>query len=555
MKIKFLGAAGTVTGSCYLLDTGKVKIMVDCGLFQGNKEIRERNYRDFQINPEEVDFILLTHAHVDHSGLIPKFCKEGFKGRIITSTATKDLCAIMLPDSAHIQEMEVERKNRKLARAGLPLIEPIYTVDDANECLGFFEGVHYNEEIKLAQGIKVYFRDAGHILGSAIIEVVLIKGHKETKIVFSGDLGNSCQPIINDPTIIEEADYLFIESTYGSRLHQNCENKIEILRQIILETWRKRGKVIIPSFAVERTQDLLYDLNILYNQKQIPEVPVYIDSPLAIEATEIFRRNIDYFDDDTKELIAKGHNPLEIPNLTITKKAQDSKALNDIIGSIIIISASGMCEAGRIRHHLKHNLWRPESTILFVGYQAEGTLGRRLIEGEKLVHIYGEEVAVKARIAVIDGFSAHADQAGLMNWLGSFKKKPQKVFVVHGEGDASKTLAEKIKDELNIEAVIPQYLEEIEINTGKIFNKEFNNSGSGRYKINEATPIGLKRKLRNMQIINGELYRLVQPLTTIDNADVSDINLYQQIIDEIELIEEHTNKLVNLVNQTNENKS
>lgn len=459
MRVQFLGAARTVTGSCYLLEVGQTKIMVDCGMFQGSKEIKERNYESFYVEPNEVKFLLLTHAHIDHSGLIPKLCKHGFRGQILATSATVDLCSILLPDSAHVQEMEVERKNRKLKRAGKPLLEEIYTVQDAMECLKQFRRVEYQEVIQLTPEVSVRFQDAGHILGSAMIEMWVQEGDHEIKLVFSGDIGNHNQPLVKDPTLIEAADYVFMESTYGNRLHQENVNKVEALKNVILETMAKGGNLIIPAFAVERTQDLLYDLNLLLQTKSIPNVPVIIDSPLAIEATEIFRRNSQYFDAETQELIRRGENPLALPGLRYTHTAEESKALNGLKGGAIIISASGMCDAGRIKHHLRHNLWRPESTVLFVGYQAKDTLGRRLLDGEKLVTIHGEEVVVKADIRNIDGFSAHADQRALLAWVKRFRSKPGKIFIVHGEEESSLTLAQLITQEMGIPTVVPKWLD------------------------------------------------------------------------------------------------
>lgn len=459
MKIQFLGAARTVTGSCYLLDVGQSKIMIDCGMFQGGQGIKERNYERFYFEPSEIKYLLLTHAHIDHSGLVPKLYKHGFRGQIIATSATFDLCHILLPDSAHIQQMEVERKNRKLTRAGKPLIQEIYTVDDALDCLKQFRHVEYHEVIQLTPQVTVRFQDAGHILGSSIIEMWVHEGDQEVKLVFSGDIGNHSQPLIKDPSFIEAADYVFMESTYGNRLHQENLNKVEALKNVILETMTKGGNLIIPAFAVERTQDLLYDLNLLLQSKSIPEVPIYIDSPLAIEATEIFRRNSQYFDTETQEWIRKGGNPLALPGLRYTHTAEESKKLNEMKGGAIIISASGMCDAGRIKHHLRHNLWRPESTILFVGYQAEGTLGRRLLEGEKLVTIHGEEVVVKADIRRIDGFSAHADQRALLAWVKKFRTKPGKIFVIHGEEESSLALAKLLTQEVGVPAVVPNWLD------------------------------------------------------------------------------------------------
>ncbi|WP_366921907.1 MBL fold metallo-hydrolase [Metallumcola ferriviriculae] len=465
MKIQFLGAAQTVTGSCYLLDTGESQILVDCGMFQGSKAIKERNYGELPLPANEVDAVLLTHAHIDHSGLLPKLYKHGFSGNTYCTRGTADLLQVMLPDSGHIQEMEVERKNRKLLRAGKSLLEPIYTAEEAQQCMKYFRGVDYGEIIQLTPNIRAKFRDAGHILGSAMIEIWVKEGNKETKVVFSGDIGNFQQPIINDPTIIEDADVLLMESTYGSRIHQDKDKRLEMLQQTVKDTFARGGNLIIPAFAVERTQDLLYYLAKLIEQGEVQSRDIYVDSPLAINATDIFCSHPEYFDQETQELQEKmgGACPFYLPRLQMSMSAEQSKQLNTIKGGAIIISASGMCDAGRIKHHLKHNLWRPESTLLFVGYQAQGTLGRRILDGADKVRIHGEEVAVRANIVEIDGFSAHADQENLINWVGKFKKMPGTIFITHGEIDSAKTLSRLLVQKYGVRTYVPNWLERVDI--------------------------------------------------------------------------------------------
>lgn len=463
MKIKFLGAAKTVTGSFHVLETDNVRFAVDCGLFQGSSSIKERNYQPFRIDPTTIDFMILTHAHIDHSGLVPKLCANGFKGPIYCSQATLELSEILLPDSAHIQESEIERKNRKLGRAGKPLLRPIYSVEDAQKSLKQFKSLPYDQSFSPAPGIEVKMRDAGHILGSAILEIWITEGEKTTKMVFSGDLGNYGQNIINDPTFIEEADYLLVESTYGNRLHESNSTRIQQLQEAIDFTMKKSGNLVIPAFAVERTQDLLYDLSVLRKQGKLPDVDVVIDSPLAVSATEIFERHPEFYDRETRDLINQGVNPFHLPGLKFSRTKEESMALNQLGDRAIIISASGMCDAGRIKHHLKHNLWRPESTVLFVGYQAQGTLGRRLLEGEKLVNIHGESIGVKADIRQIDGYSAHADQAGILLWLKHFKTLPKMTFLVHGEEESAIALQALIEKELKIPVHIPGWLDEVDI--------------------------------------------------------------------------------------------
>lgn len=466
MKITFFGAAETVTGSCYMIDTGTSKFLVDCGLFQGSKTIKERNYGDFPFNPAEIDFLILTHAHIDHAGLVPKLYKHGFAGPVFTTTATAELCTAVLPDSGYIQEMEVERKNRKNRRSGSPLLEPIYTAQDAQDCLKHFQGVHYDEFWEVYPNITVRFRDAGHILGSSIVEIWIdCPDGRTCKIVFSGDLGAQDRPLANDPSIIDHAHYLIVESTYGDRLHKAPGNRREALAQVIQDTFRRGGNVIIPAFAIERTQDLLYNLHLLIQEGKIAGENIYIDSPLAIRATEIFCRHQHLLDEDYKELRKSSQSscPLLLPGLQFSRTPEESMALNKINGGAIIISASGMADAGRIKHHLKHNLWKPESTVVFIGYQAAGTLGRRLIEGEKRVRIHGEEIQVRAQIVNLEGFSAHADQAEILDWVSHFKNPPKKIFVTHGEPKSSLALAQRLQEQLNIDAVVPKYLEEHEL--------------------------------------------------------------------------------------------
>ena len=472
MKLTFLGAAGTVTGSCFLIETGTSRVMVDCGMFQGPRLIRERNYQKFQVSPPSVDYLLLTHAHIDHSGLIPKFIKNGFKGKIFATAATVDLCGVMLPDSGFIQEMEVERLNRKNKRAGRPLVEPIYNAEDARASLRSFYKVAYDETINLTPEIKVRFINAGHILGSAILEVWIREGSEQTKLVFSGDLGTPGKPYIEDPAVVAGADYLFMESTYGARLHEDSDNKLDLLHKIIWETHHKGGNLVIPAFAVERTQDLLYDINLLVRDGRFPPMDVYIDSPMAIAATEVFKLHQECFDNETRAIMCGTNSPFEMPNLRYSRTTEESVALNNMKGGALIISASGMCDAGRIKHHLRHNLWRPESTVLFVGYQAPGTKGRQLLDGAEFIRIHGEEVKVRADIREIDGYSSHADQKGLLDWLGTFTSLPQKVFLVHGETQSCTTLAGLIKERFDVETIIPQWLESIELTPGIVFTED-----------------------------------------------------------------------------------
>ncbi|WP_425057738.1 Ribonuclease [Sporomusa carbonis] len=457
MRLTFLGAAGMVTGSSYLLEIGQKKYLVDCGMFQGSKAIAALNRRPFLYNPADIDGVLLTHAHIDHSGLLPRLCKSGFKGPIYATKVTAELCSIMLPDSGHIQEFDAEIANRKGQRAGHKHVDPLYTVEEAYECLKQFSPVAYDSEVKLADEITVKFREAGHILGSSMVEIWVTENNETAKFLFSGDLGQPDQPIIKDPAIIDHADYIVVESTYGARKHE-ISDPVELLAQYINASVEKGGNIIIPSFAVGRTQTILYHLHKLFKAGLIPDIPVIIDSPLAISATNIFLHNSQEYDSEAYDMLYKDHDhPLSMPQLTFTKTSDESKTINKMDRPAIIISASGMADAGRILHHLKHNLWRPECTVLFVGYQAQGSLGRRLLEGIKRVKIMGEEISVKAKIYNLEGFSAHADRDQLIAWLGNFQNKPANIFVVHGEQDMSVPFAQLIERQLGISTYVPRY--------------------------------------------------------------------------------------------------
>ena len=464
MKIEFVGGAGTVTGSSYIIKDYDFTIMIDCGMFQGKHELIQRNKLHLIYAPDKIDCMLLTHAHIDHSGLIPKLVKEGFDGKIYASKATTDLCKVMLPDSAHIQEMDVKWVNKRNRKLNRPDIDPLYTVEDAEKSLSNFVPVNYGEIIRIHPRIEVRFRDAGHILGSAFIEMWIDEKGKKTKIVFSGDIGTGNQDIIRDPEKLEDADIILIESTYGNRLHKDRNDTFDEFKTILLDAINKNGNIIIPAFAVERTQEIIFILNKLFKSGEIPPIPVYIDSPLAISATEIFRENRQCFDEEMTELIMSGENPLSFPNLTFTRSGNESKLLQNEKGAIII-SASGMCNAGRIQYHLQNNLYKPEASIIFVGYQAEGTLGRRIVDGAKQVKIYGEDIAVKAQVHTLGGFSAHADKGGLLNWLRTNNNPNAKVFVVHGEEDASNFFKELVRTELALNSYTPKWGEIVELDS------------------------------------------------------------------------------------------
>ena len=472
MKLTFIGAAHEVTGSCHYLEACGKHILIDCGLEQG-PDLYEN--QEIPINPSMIDYILLTHAHIDHSGKIPLLVKNGFKGEIICTFATSDLCSIMLRDSAHIQESEAEWRNRKALRSGAPLYEPLYTVQDAMNAVALLAPIDYNQTIQLCEGIELRFTDVGHLLGSSCIEVWITEDGVSKKIVFSGDVGNLDQPIIKDPKKVTEADYILIESTYGDRVHGDVRpDYVGEFTRILKETFDRGGNVVVPSFAVGRTQELLYFIREIKEKNLLPDYPnfeVYVDSPLAIEATNVFNKNVkSCFDEDALAIIEKGINPLVFPGLKTTITSDESRMINFDTKPKVILSASGMCEAGRIRHHLKHNLWKKESTICFVGYQAVGTLGRKLIEGAECVKLFGETVEVNAKIESLKGISGHADRNGLLDWLSGFENTPQHVFVVHGEDQVTDTFAEAITEKFGWPAMAPYSGGCVDLATGEILS-------------------------------------------------------------------------------------
>lgn len=518
MKITFLGATKTVTGSNFLVEGAGKKFLVDCGMYQGSAVDELENSAPFLYDVHDIDFMLLTHAHIDHSGRIPKLYNEGYRNPIYATKATCDLCSIMLPDSGHIQEMEIEWKNRKRLRKGEKALPPLYTAEEAAKSLEIFKPVEYDKLIEIDENIHVRYNDAGHMLGSAIIEVWINEDGEQKKVVFTGDIGNNDIPLLSSPTMIDDTDFLVMESTYGNRLHIRNDEKAELFLKIVYETLEKNGTVVIPSFAVGRTQEILYELNKIKDTKHSEEfykafqklmtVPVYVDSPLAISATEVFRENMDLFDDETKALIQSGDNPLDFPGLQFTRTADESKELNEKNESAIIISASGMCEVGRIKHHLKHNLWNPNSTILFVGYQAPGTLGRKLVDGEKKVKIFGEDIAVNARIEYIEGYSGHADQEWLMNFVYSFLKKPKHIFLVHGEPEGQLVLKEKLESEAHISVTIPSFGESYDLSKDIKVVDKLGNQMKEKYLRLEILErmLTLKEELEDMESIVKEDY-------------------------------------------------
>ena len=461
MNITFYGAAKTVTGSCTMVEAAGKKFLVDCGMFQGKVTDQMLNYDDFPFDISSIDFVILTHAHIDHSGRIPKLYKAGYTGPIYATNATVDLCSIMLADSGHIQEKEIEWVNKKRRRAGKKENEPMYTAQDGIDSMKLFKGVDYNQKVTIDENISFTLVDAGHMLGSSIVLLDIAENGKTERVVFTGDLGNKNMPIIKDPTYIERADHLIMESTYGNRLHGKMEDQSEKFIDILFRTVERGGNLIIPSFAVGRTQEILYEIN-KYAAKEeykdkLKNIPVYVDSPLAVNATKIFEENPEYYDEDALEYLLKGDNPIEFDNLHLITTSDESRALNEDPTPKVIISASGMCEVGRIKHHLKHNLYRPECTVLFVGYQATGTLGEKIQTGADVVKIFGEEIAVKAEIEYLDAFSGHADRDGLLEFIDKIQDKPKNIFINHGEFISQQVLKNYITEKFNIPVTIPNY--------------------------------------------------------------------------------------------------
>ena len=454
MKITFLGAAREVTGSCYLIETDQCRFLIDCGMVQGGREAPARNHMPFDFDPRGIDFVLLTHAHIDHSGLLPKLVVNGFDRPIYSTRATADLLGVMLPDSAHIQEMDAERAQRRHRPDALP---PIYTVQDAKNCLEQIRPVDYDERFAPHSSVACCFRDAGHILGSAIIEIWVTENGSTRKLVASGDLGQPGRPILKDPTRIEEADVLLIESTYGDRNHKDLPTTLAELAEIVEHTlYKRRGNVIVPAFAVGRTQELIYHLHQLTEQGRLSHLNIYVDSPMAVAVTNITKKHFELFDAEAHRITQWHAQAKNLPVMHFVADVAESMAINQIRSGAIIISASGMCDAGRIKHHLRHNLGRPECSILITGFQAGGTLGRRLVDGEKVVRIFGEEVAVRASIHTLGGFSAHADQKALMTWASGFSKPPKRTFVVHGEAAAANNFAQQLRTEKNWTVDVPE---------------------------------------------------------------------------------------------------
>jgi len=464
LKLTFLGAAQNVTGSRYLLDTGSARVLVDCGLFQ-EREFRSRNWEPFTIPPRSIDALLLTHAHLDHCGLLPKLVREGFQGSIYCTRATSEIAKIMLLDAGRLQQEDAEFKRRRHQREGRrgPYPEiPLYTVEDAKASFPLFSrSVKYEEPVRISDGLEASFHDAGHVLGSSMIKITARQDGEERTILFSGDVGRWDIPILRNPSLFSKADYVIVESTYGDRLHGDTEDVAGSLAEIVNSTCRAGGNVVIPSFALERSQEVLYHLNQLLISDRIPHLLVFLDSPMAINITEVFAAHPELYDREMTRLIERNKSPFDFPSLKMVNTADDSKAINRILGTAIIIAGSGMCTGGRIKHHLVANISRRGSTILFVGYQARGTLGRHIVDGAKKVRILGQPHRVRARIAQLTGFSAHADRDELMRWLSALEEAPKRLFVTHGEPEAANSFSDYIRDKMRWKVWVPAYREQV----------------------------------------------------------------------------------------------
>jgi metallo-beta-lactamase family protein len=465
IKLNFFGAAKNVTGSCYFVEANGVRLLVDCGLYQ-ERDLKPRNWADFPVPPATIDAVLLTHAHLDHCGRLPKLVKEGFKGKIYATSATAEIASIIMLDSAHIQEEDIKHKKKRHERAGKKSpfpYEPLYTMEDAEKTITMFSKVGYDAPASVGEGMTAEFREAGHVFGSSMIRLAVEQGGETRTILFSGDVGRWDLPIMRDPSQFGQADYVLIESTYGDRTHGEVASIPGELERIINETHQAGGNVIIPSFSLERTQELLYHLNNLLKEDRIPKLPAFVDSPMAIKITEVFKKHPELFDDETMAMLNAGDHPCDFPGLTMSRTVDQSKAIADTPGTAIIIAGSGMCTGGRVKHHLKANLARPESTILFVGYQAFGTLGRHILEKPETIRIFGEEYELKARVERISGFSAHADKEELHQWISSLKTPPRKVFITHGEEKAAMAFQKFLSEKTGWDCVVPEYEQEVRL--------------------------------------------------------------------------------------------
>lgn len=466
IKLKFLGAAGNVTGSSHLLEANGTKVLIDCGLYQ-ERQFKERNWNPFPIPPETVDAVVLTHAHLDHCGLLPKLIREGFRGKIYCTAPTAEIAQIILLDSAKIQEEDTEHKRKRHAKEGRqgPFPEvPLYTIEDAQVCQSFYSPIDYKQSFAIGDGVEATLYDAGHVLGSSIVKINARYNDEERVVLFSGDIGRPDRPFLCDPTVFEKADYVLIESTYGDRCHEDIGNAKDEIAAVINSTKKAGGNVIVPSFALERSQEVLFYINELLVEKKIKPLRIFLDSPMASKITEVFQKYAALYDDEMAEYIKKYHSPFKLPGLEMAGTHEQSKAINNIKKPIMVIAGSGMCNGGRIKYHLVSNIGRPESTIMFVGYQAQGTLGRQIVDGASEVRILGNMYPVRARIAKVNGFSAHADKNELLAWLKGLKAPPREVFVVHGEPESSRNFSNYLREETGWHVSAPAYQDTVILN-------------------------------------------------------------------------------------------
>ncbi len=463
IKLRFLGAAQNVTGSCHLLEANGVRILIDCGLYQ-ERHLKERNWNPFPVPPDSINAVLLTHAHLDHCGLLPKLVKEGFKGRIYCTAATAEIAQIILLDSAKIQEEDAEHKRKRhqrQRRKGPYPDVPLYTIEDAQACFPLFSPLEYRQAVNLDDGLEATFYDAGHVLGSSIIRTKLRQNGQEKIILFSGDIGRPDRPIVCDPTVFDTADYVLIESTYGDRVHEQTSDVKKKIGDVINSTKKAGGNIIVPSFALERSQEVLYYINELLLEKAISPLKIFLDSPMASRITTVFRNHPELFDEQMTEFTSKLRSPFNLPGLEMAGKAEESKAINNVKGTVMIIAGSGMCTGGRIKYHLVNNISRPQNSIMFVGYQAVGTLGRQIVDGAETVRILGEQRKIKARVVRIHGFSAHADREELLKWLKELKSPPRKIFVVHGETESASNFGDYLREQTGWQVAVPAYQDEV----------------------------------------------------------------------------------------------
>jgi len=461
-KLSFLGAAQNVTGSRFLLEVDKTRLLVDCGLYQ-ERQLKSRNWEPFPVPPADINAVLLTHAHLDHCGLLPKLVKEGFRGPIICTPATSEITQIVLADSGHLQEEDAEYKRRrheKEGRKGAYPEVPLYTAEDAQACTPLFQPVRYGRTTQIDGGLEATFYDAGHILGSSMIKVKFPINNEHRTILFTGDIGRPGRPIVRNPTVFEEADYVLLESTYGDREHQPTEDVEDAIGEVINSTKQAGGNIIVPSFAIERSQEILYYVNALLRANKIPHIPILLDSPMATNVTEVFKNHPELYDEQMAKLAREKNSPFNFPDLKITRTTEESKAINFVNETVMVIAGSGMCTGGRIKHHLVNNISRPENTIMFVGYQAVGTLGRSIVDGIKEVRILGQKRKVEARVTQIHGFSSHADRAEILDWLNKFSEPPRALFLVHGEPESSHNFSDYIGEKIGWKSYVPNYQDE-----------------------------------------------------------------------------------------------